>query len=128
MVSTPESKPWARVETAAEGRVVHVLVGGDIDQDSLSVLEGALDEGLAKTDDTAALVAVDLNAVDFLGSVGLSALIRAHGEAVERGRSLAVVLAPEHKVARVLWATALTRIVTVVDSVDQAVTDEPEKA
>ncbi|CCH32025.1 STAS domain-containing protein [Actinosynnema sp. NPDC047251] len=118
----PDSTPWARVDTVADGRVVRVTVGGDIDQATVAALDEGLDEGLALTAESEArMLAVDLDAAGFLASVGLSALIRTHHRLHEDGRELVVVLAEDHKLVRLLWTTALNHVVTVVSSIDAAV-------
>ncbi|RKT54784.1 STAS domain-containing protein [Saccharothrix australiensis] len=121
-MTNPETGPWTRVETLAEGQAVLVRVGGDIDQGTVATL----DEGLARATATSApLVAVDLHEVGLLASVGLSSLIRVHQRLGEDGREFAVVVDAEHQLSRLLWTTALTRILTVVPSVDEALARAP---
>jgi len=125
-VTAQEKGPWTRVETAAEGQAVLVKVGGDIDQGTIATLDEGLDEGLARAKDgAAALLAVDLHEVGMLASVGLSSLIRAHNQAREDGVELVVVVDSDHQLTRLLWTTALTRILTVATSVGEALTRVP---
>lgn len=121
---TEGTDPWTRIEVLADGQVVRLRVGGDIDQKTVEVLEKGLAQGLVQAESLGArLLAVDLEQVGFLASVGLSALIRAHNHAVDQKRTMVVVLAPEHKLARLLWLTALSQVVTVTPSVEQALAE-----
>ncbi|WP_433260056.1 STAS domain-containing protein [Actinosynnema sp. CS-041913] len=125
-MTSPEEGPWTRVETMAEGQAVLVRVGGIIDQDTVSTLDEGLDNGFAQAKDAGALLlAVDLHEVGLLASVGLSSLIRAHHQAGDQGLELAVVVEPDHQLTRLLWTTALTRILTVVPSVEEALARAP---
>ncbi|GGP87418.1 STAS domain-containing protein [Saccharothrix coeruleofusca] len=120
-MTTEGTDPWTRIEVLADGQVVQLRVGGDIDQKTVEVLEKGLAQALVQAESLGArLLAVDLDEVGFLASVGLSVLIRAHNHAVDQKRGMAVILAPEHKLARLLWLTALTQVVNVTDSVEEA--------
>ncbi|WP_051766798.1 STAS domain-containing protein [Saccharothrix syringae] len=118
--------PWTRVEPLADGQAVVVRVGGDIDQKTADVLDKGLDEGLAKAVEAGALlVVVDLQEVGFVASTGLSSLIRVHNATRDKGLELVVVLPDEHRLSRLLWLTALSRILTVTTSVEQALAQAP---
>lgn len=124
--TTPEQGPWTRVEPFADGQAVAVRVGGDVDQTTVEVLDQGLDEALAKAIETGALlVVVDLQEVGFVASTGLSSLIRVHNAAKDKGLELVVVLPDEHRLSRLLWLTALSRILTVTSSVEEALKHAP---
>ncbi|MFT7834593.1 STAS domain-containing protein [Saccharothrix sp. BKS2] len=131
-MTTPETTnqegedPWTRVELLADAQAVAVRVGGDIDQKTVEVLDKGLDEGLAKAVEVEALlVVVDLQEVGFVASTGLSSLIRVHNAARDKGLELVVVLPDEHRLSRLLWLTALSRILTVTPSVEEALKQAP---
>jgi anti-anti-sigma factor len=125
--TTPEEKgPWTRVELLADAQAVAVRVGGDIDQKTVEVLDKGLDEGLAKAVEAQALlVVVDLQEVGFVASTGLSSLIRVHNATKDKGLELVVVLPDEHRLSRLLWLTALSRILAVTTSVEEALKQAP---
>lgn len=119
--------PWARVDAVGDGRAIRVQAGGDIDQATVKVLVDGLDDGVRRAAEAGVgVVVLDLDAIDFLASAGLSALIHAHNRLHEAGRELVVVLAEDHKLVRLLWTTALNQVVTVVPSVEAALTRRVE--
>ncbi|MDR6594879.1 MULTISPECIES: STAS domain-containing protein [Saccharothrix] len=125
-MTTPEAGLRTRVETQAEDQAVVVGIVGDVDQSTSEALDKALDEGVAKAKESGALlVVVDLQEVGFVASAGLSSLIKAHNRARDEGLELVVVLPEEHRLARLLWLTALSRVLTVVSSLEEALTKAP---
>ncbi|MFD7654290.1 STAS domain-containing protein [Actinosynnema sp. NPDC059797] len=122
----PAARPWTRVEPLADTQAVAVRVGGDIDHNTAEVLDEGLDEGLAKAIEAEALLlVVDLREVGFVASTGLSSLIRVHNAAKDKGLDLVVALPEEHRLSRLLWLTALSRILTVTNSVEEALKQAP---
>ncbi|MBB5953724.1 anti-anti-sigma factor [Saccharothrix tamanrassetensis] len=125
-MTSEEAGPWTRVETLAEGQAVLVRVGGDIDQSTVAKLDEGLDDGIKQAKGAEALLlVVDLQEVGMLASVGLSSLIRAHHQTRDEGLELVVVVNPDHHLTRLLWTTALTQILTVAGSVEEALTHTP---
>ncbi|GAA1298503.1 hypothetical protein GCM10009634_55100 [Saccharothrix xinjiangensis] len=101
-------------------------VGGDVDHNTAEVLDEGLDEAMAKAIEAEALLlVVDLQEVGFVASTGLSSLIRVHNAAKDKGLDLVVVLPGEHRLSRLLWLTALSRILTVTNSVEEALKQAP---
>lgn len=122
----PAARPWTRVEPLADTQAVAVRVGGDIDHNTAEVLDEGLEEGLAKAIEAEALLlVVDLQEVGFVASTGLSSLIRVHNAAKDKGLDLVVALPEEHRLSRLLWLTALSRILTVTNSVEEALEQAP---
>ncbi|MGM1065296.1 STAS domain-containing protein [Saccharothrix sp. Mg75] len=125
-MTTPEAGLRTRVEPLADDQAVLVGVGGDVDQSTVEALDQALDDGVTKAKgDGALLVVVDLQEVGFVASAGLSSLIKAHNRTRDEGLELVVVLPEEHRLARLLWLTALSRVLTVVGSVEEALAKAP---
>ncbi len=96
------------------GRTI-VTVTGELDLTTGSTLEERLGQ-LPETD--AKLVIVDLRAVEFMDSTGLSVLVRAHQRAAETGNQFALVNGGS-QVRRLLEITGITDRLTVVDSPEQ---------
>ncbi|MEV6320019.1 STAS domain-containing protein [Nocardia sp. NPDC051787] len=101
------------VQVRSADDVVIVTVHGEIDMASAPRLQSALDEALR---DTPPAVVVDMSNVGFLGSAGLSVLVAA-SEAAGSGR-LRVV--PSDAARRPIELTALDQLLTVFDSVEDA--------
>ncbi|MEU6827033.1 STAS domain-containing protein [Nocardia beijingensis] len=109
-----ESAPRAlEVEVRSADDTVVVSVHGEIDMASAPRLQSALDEALR---DAPGAVVVDMTNVGFLGSAGLSVLLAA-SEATGSG-GLRVV--PSDAARRPIEVTALDRLLTVFDSVEEA--------
>ena len=90
---------------------VRVILTGEIDTESVSILETLLDEALAAG---TGLVTVDLSGVSFMDARGLTALVHAAGQLSGSGRQLAV-LAPAG-LRRLFAITDLTRFLGVEGS------------
>jgi anti-sigma B factor antagonist len=104
--------------TADRGVVVHAA--GEIDLVSASKLGDALD-GVEPRPQPAGPVVVDLTEVTFLGSVGLSLLVKHNQRHRDAGGMLRVVTG-NRLVARAIAMTGLTETLNVFDTLDQAVT------
>jgi anti-sigma B factor antagonist len=98
-------------ETAVHGSDVVVVVAGDLDLATVPRLEQALTSALAVACDVTRVV-VDLRAVEFIDSSGLTALIKAHRRAGDDGRPL-VLRAPSARVMRTLELTQLDSVLDV---------------
>jgi len=106
------------------------------ERDGVTVVrgEGELD-AFAAPDLTSALAGiapsgqavVDLNAVSFLDSTALGALVRGLRELAERGGSASVVL-PRGTARRIFEITALDRALPVAATVDAAVDELSQRA
>lgn len=79
------------------GDVLHVV--GSVDEDIVPLLRERLAEFVASH--RGRMVEVDVNAVDFLPSAGIGALVAAQGAAVRAGGLLTLVAAPGSLAARV---------------------------
>lgn len=97
-------------------------VDGEIDLATVDVLRAGLADALAQS---VPLVVVDLEAVGFLGSVGLSALIGAHEKATQSGVRLVVAVSATRPAMRTMQVTGLTELLSVTESVESAITPEP---
>ena len=99
--------------------VLHV--SGEIDRDSVPVLGDAAEEALEIGVNR---LVIDLTAVTFCDSSGLSLFVRLHRRATARGGSFALA-AVQPTVRMVLHATNLDRLLAVHPTVDEAVGAEP---
>ncbi|WP_280244065.1 STAS domain-containing protein [Nocardia abscessus] len=109
-----DSAPRAlEVQVRSAADTVIVTVHGEIDMASAPHLQSALDGVLR---DAPAAVVVDMSNVGFLGSAGLSVLLAASEATVSGG--LRVV--PSDAARRPIEVTALDRLLTVFDSVEEA--------
>ncbi len=103
--------------TRLEAEITHdrgwtvLALHGEVDMASAPRMESELTVLL---DDGAARVAVDLHAVSFMDSTGLTALFRAHENAAEKGHEFALVC-PAGPVRRVLEVSGVAGIVTVYE-------------
>lgn len=116
------TEPRTRLERVDEGRAVVLRVDGEIDLATVEVLRVGLADAVAQS---VPLVVVDLEAVGFLGSVGLSALISAHEKATESGCRLVVVVSASRPAMRTMQVTGLTELLSVTESVESAILPEP---
>lgn len=100
--------------------VVVVHAAGEIDLASAPKLREALD-GIEVRPAAKGPVVLDLTAVTFLGSVGLSLLVEHSRRHRDAGGVLRVV-AGNRFVARAIVMTGLSDVLTVFDTLDEAVT------
>ena len=105
-----------RAEREAQGNAVVVRVSGQVDSHTAPDLGEQLAAAFA---DAAGPVVVDLTAVDFLASVGLSLLVQYHQVGVRQGTPLRVV-APARNPLRALRATMLDQTLELYPSVPEA--------
>ena len=105
-------------EHGVDARVV--TVGGEIDALTAPELDAVVTAEVA----AAPLVVVDLDGVQFLGSVGLSVLVKANERAAREGRHLRLVC-HSRMVNRALDATGLRDQFSFADTVSQAVNKSP---
>lgn len=96
--------------------VVEVI--GEVDLGTIDELDQALTQAL--TGDPVRVV-VDMNKVDFLGSVGLSALVKADTHATASGVALLVV-STARVVRRAFEVTGLDQRIPVLDTLDHVLT------
>ncbi|WP_369141031.1 STAS domain-containing protein [Modestobacter versicolor] len=101
-----------RASTSSEGTTVTVT--GEVDSTTAPGLRTCLLEVIARPGRAA--VEVDLRAVTFLDSAGLSALATAHRAAVASGRVLQMRCGTTRAVVRPLQITGLWTVFTVVDA------------
>jgi anti-anti-sigma factor len=105
-------------ERGPDARVV--TVGGEIDALTAPELAAVVTEQLA----AAALVVVNLDGVQFLGSAGLSVLVQANDLATREDRHLRLVC-HSRMVNRVLDATGLRDQFSFADTVSEALNNSP---
>lgn len=115
--SPPCSYPSSRatLTTARAGRVLILRLAGELDLDSVAILQQV------PVEETIALV-VDLSRLEFCDSTGLNALLRLRFEAKSRGIQVHLA-AIFPQVVRVLRITGADQIFRTHASVDDALTD-----
>ena len=104
--------PRFEVERAPLSGPPGVIVRGEVDISTVSDLALVLDEAIRES---AGAFVVDLCAVDFMDSTGVSALIRARALLARDDRAL-VVVCPEGPVRRVFEVTGITDLLTLFAS------------
>jgi anti-anti-sigma factor len=105
------------VAVAAEGATV-VSVAGQLDLDTADVLRTALERALAAP---VARIVVDLSAVTFCDSIGLSVFATTHNACTTRGGYLRLA-APNPFVRRILTIVGLADHIPVFDTAADATT------
>lgn len=100
--------------TRSERGATVVELGGDVDVGSAQSLRETLGDALERGP-----VVVDLSAVRFIDSAGIGLLVTGHRRAAEQGVGFAVA-APSDGAARVLSLTRTDRLLSVFESVDDA--------
>jgi anti-sigma B factor antagonist len=109
------------VSATSEGPVTVLSAAGEIDHDSRNALEDAAD--VALQNDCRRLV-LDLGAVTFCDSGGLSLFVDLHKKMVARGGDLRLA-SVQPAVTAVLLATNLDRLLRVHATVGEAVAATP---
>lgn len=99
-------------------RAVVIGVTGELDLASSPALEHELENGPPSH---AEVVIIDLRALEFMDSTGLSVLVRAHQRSVESGQRFGVVKGPQ-QVQRLLSLTGVADRLTVGDSPEELLT------
>jgi anti-sigma B factor antagonist len=108
--------PQLEVELSQREGAQIVALSGELDLRSAEELQAALDRACAGEQPR---VCLDLAALQFIDSTGLAIVIRSHQEATAAGGALVVVCAAGH-VHRTLETTGLMRMLSVVETVDEA--------
>jgi anti-anti-sigma factor len=111
-----QSDETFEIASSAAGRVTVVAVSGEVDMTTAPDLLRALE----LVSDQSEGVVVDLTATTFLDSSGLNALLTGRRVLEERGIALHVVLPEDNPVRRVFEITQLTESLSVVASLDDA--------
>jgi anti-sigma B factor antagonist len=111
-----KESPLLTVRAADIAGVVVVAVEGEIDVDTADVVLDALRLGV---ESGGPAVVADLTEVSFFGSTGISTLITAHELAEKHGTGFHVV-APHRAVRRPLQVTGVADVLSLHDSVDEA--------
>jgi anti-anti-sigma factor len=112
-----KESPLLTVRAAEVAGLMVVAVEGEIDVDTADDVLDAVRLGFVSAGP--ALIA-DLTLVSFFGSTGISTLISAHELAEENGKKLHVV-APQRAVRRPLQVTGVADVLSLYDSVEEAV-------
>ncbi len=103
------------VDVHGEDQAVVIEVSGELDLASSPALEHELEQRVGSGTGT---VIVDLRALEFMDSTGLSVLVRAHQQAIESERSFAIVKGPP-QVQRLLDLTGVAERLNIVDSPEE---------
>ncbi len=101
-----------RVEIHADRGASVIGVSGELDLASSPALEEALEGAFAA--DTR-LVIIDLRALEFMDSTGLSILVKAHQTAEDGGRQLYLINGPP-QVQRLLSLTGVSERLALIDA------------
>jgi anti-anti-sigma factor len=109
---------WVRHKSVGDAVVVHVA--GELDMVTRAQLDVQLQVAQTRVAPPAPIV-LDLAGVGFLASMGLSLLVEHHERCSEMGSRL-VVVASERAVLRPMQITGLDELLTVVPSVQAALT------
>jgi anti-anti-sigma factor len=104
-----------KVEIRDGEQAVVVDVAGELDLASSPALEEELESEQVTG---ASMVIVDLRALEFMDSTGLSVLVRAHQRALDGGQQFAVVKGPQ-QVQRLLSLTGVADRLTLADSPEE---------
>lgn len=115
------SKPTADAREI-DGTVV-VEVTGEVDLDTAPRLREAIAVALDEAADGPCIV--DLTAVTYLGSAGLTALVDATREAAARQEPLRIVVDANRPVIRPIEITGLDRVLHLYHSVEEALSASP---
>lgn len=107
-----------RISTYETGSAVVVTVAGEIDRETAPQLESAADDGLKRAGRS--LCVIDLTRVGFLGSSGLTALVRASKRAEERPEALRIVVDSNRPVIRPIEISGLDQVLALYHTVDEA--------
>jgi anti-sigma B factor antagonist len=103
------------VEVEDGERAIVIGVSGELDLASSPELEEELERCVASG---AELLIIDLRALEFMDSTGLSVLVRGHQKATQRGKQFAIVKGPQ-QVQRLLSLTGVAERLTVVDTPEE---------
>ncbi|MGH3782991.1 MAG: STAS domain-containing protein [Pseudonocardiaceae bacterium] len=114
----PSAEQLLRVAVRRDAAAIMVVVEGEVDLLTVSRLRAAVDEALR--DAAGRPVVVDLTAVTFLGSHGLTALAEAASKAEQWREPLRVVVDETHAVIRPLHVTGLDEVLALYYSVGDA--------
>jgi anti-anti-sigma factor len=111
-----ERSPLLRIERVARGDAWVLSLRGEVDLLTAPELTNAIDEVVRQP---VPLLVIDLRAVTFLASAGLSALVEAQ-KRVPAQLDRLVVVADHAAVLRPLQLTGIDRTLTIVDTVEVA--------
>lgn len=100
------------------GGTLVVAIGGEVDLDTAPELHAAVTAAVGRTAGDPCVV--DLTAVTFLGSAGLTALLDAARLSTARGGALRIVVDSNRPVIRPMVVTGLDQVFTLYHSVDEA--------
>lgn len=119
----PAAEQVVRIDTArvvhAQGQALVVTVAGEVDVLTVQRLRAAVTAGFDQLRDGEILI-LDLTNVTFLGSPGLQALVEATRAARRRREPLRIVVDNTRPVVRPIQLTGLDGILTLYDTVEQA--------
>jgi anti-sigma B factor antagonist len=104
--------PQFRAERRSVSGAPGLIVCGEVDLNTVPQLTAELDDAIRESDGA---FVVDLAAVDFLDSTGISALVRARALLARDDRALAVVC-PPGPVRRILRVAGIDDLLALFDS------------
>ncbi|HWF55871.1 MAG TPA: STAS domain-containing protein [Solirubrobacteraceae bacterium] len=103
------------VEQRSEGDATMLVVTGELDLAASPTLEERLDHVF---DGSTSQLIIDLRALEFIDSTGLSVLVKAHQRAEDAGRRFGLVNGGS-QVRRLLSLTGIAERLTVADEPDE---------
>jgi anti-sigma B factor antagonist len=101
--------PTMAVEVVRDGQIAIVTVGGDLEFGTAAALRTTLIDLAHQAADP---VVVDLAAIEFIDSTGLSLLVQAKQRFESQGRRFSL-RRPPHRVMRVLETSGLAELFTI---------------
>ena len=101
-----------RVEVRQEGQGTVIALSGELDLASSPALEEALERVFGSG---AGVVIIDLRALEFMDSTGLSILVKAHQTAADRQVQLYLINGPQ-QVRRLLSLTGVAERLSLIDA------------
>ncbi|MFD2420744.1 STAS domain-containing protein [Amycolatopsis pigmentata] len=112
------SSTTLRISVYETGSAVVVTVAGEVDLATAAQLESAASRGLEQAGKH--LCVIDLTSVGFLGSPGLSALVRAAKQAENRQEPLRIVVDSNRPVIRPIEISGLDQVLSLYHTVEEA--------
>lgn len=103
------------VEQRSEGGATVLMVSGELDLAASPTLEERLDQVFS---DSVSQLVIDLRALEFIDSTGLSVLVKAHQRAEESGCNFGLVNGGS-QVRRLLTLTGIAERLTVADEPEE---------
>ena len=110
--------PSLSISSWHEGRILFLVLRGELDMHTVSPLQNAITEGLA--DATCTEIIVDMSAVPFVDSTGYGAFLSAMQALRLRGGGRVHLAACQVPVTRMLNVVRLSRVFAIYETLDAA--------